>query len=108
MEPFIYLPPFPFVFCSHCKLGFVKSEVYNHLKVKHGHLSRSQIKSIRNEVAAVPGMANDQHGLKNWEPPPPTIQPIPYIQPPQDDRLGCNLCPYVVGEVRRMQEHCRK
>jgi hypothetical protein len=65
MEPFVYLPPFPFVFCSHYKLGFMISEVYNHLKVKYGHLLRSQMKSIKNEVAAVPGVARDQYGLKN-------------------------------------------
>ncbi|EMT67217.1 Putative ATP-dependent DNA helicase Q1, partial [Fusarium odoratissimum] len=107
MEPFIHLPPFPFVFCSHCKIGFVISEVYNHLKIKHSHLSRSQMKSIKKEVAAIPGIAKDQHELKDWEPPPPTVQPISYIQPPQKNKLGCNRCPYVVGEVRRMQEHCR-
>jgi hypothetical protein len=40
-------------------MGFVLSEVYNHIKAKHSHLLRDQMKSIKNEVAAVPGVAWD-------------------------------------------------
>ncbi|KAJ3519961.1 hypothetical protein NM208_g13919 [Fusarium decemcellulare] len=107
MEPFVYSAEYPFAICKRCRVGLVASEIMNHLKNKHGHFDRQERQRIKKAVAACKGVSEDQHGLRGWVLPPPTISPNPYIEPPRQDGLGCNDCAYVVREVRRMQEHCR-
>lgn len=106
MEPFIHLPEYPFIICRKCRIGLVASEVIGHAK-RHAEISRQQAQLIRDTVKAIPGVAKDQAGLQHWPLPNPNHEPIPYIEPPAQGMLGCNTCPYVVREVRRMQEHCR-
>lgn len=108
IEPFMHLPEYPFVFCKTCKSGFVASEVLNHLKNKHGHISRKDMQRIKQTIAACMGVARDQAELRGWASPPPTIRPNPHIQPPQEDGLGCNDCPYVVRDMQQMQKHYRE
>ncbi|KAH7464122.1 hypothetical protein FOMA001_g17995 [Fusarium oxysporum f. sp. matthiolae] len=105
MDPFVYLPEYPFIFCSECKVGFVVSEVLGHLKANHGNITRQKMKSIRQEVASIQGIAKDQAELKGWAPPPSTTQPNIYIGPPHKDGLGCDRCSYVVRDMQRMQKH---
>ncbi|KAF4473075.1 ATP-dependent DNA helicase Q1 [Fusarium albosuccineum] len=107
MEPFVHSPEYPFVICKRCKVGFVTSEVVNHLKTKHGHIDKKERQRIKQAVAACDGVSKDQAELRGWVLPPPTIGPNPYIKAPQQDGLGCNHCIYVVREVRRIREHCR-
>ncbi|KAG8664108.1 uncharacterized protein FPOAC1_014077 [Fusarium poae] len=107
MEPFIYLPEYPFAFCTQCRIGFVASEIVHHIKVKHSTKTRQETKRIAQKVAAIPGIAKNQDDLKNWILPPPTIQINPYIQAPRDDGLGCSHCQYVVRDKQQMQKHGR-
>ncbi|KAF6525709.1 hypothetical protein HZS61_011504 [Fusarium oxysporum f. sp. conglutinans] len=93
MEPFVHLPEYPFAICQKCKVGFITSEVANHLKRKHGNISQKERQRIKQAVATCEGVAKDQAELQGWILPPPTISPNPYIKPPQEDGLGCDDCP---------------
>ncbi|RKK74751.1 hypothetical protein BFJ71_g17220, partial [Fusarium oxysporum] len=108
MEPFVHLPEYPFAICQKCKVGFITSEVANHLKRKHGNISQKERQRIKQAVATCEGVAKDQAELQGWILPPPTISPNPYIKPPQEDGLGCDDCPYVVRDIQQMQKHHRE
>jgi hypothetical protein len=107
MEPFVHLAEYPFVICTICKIGIVANEVVQHTK-RHGHISRQKAKSINQTVQAIPDMIKDQAGLQQWTFPGPDMEPIPHIEAPMQDGLGCNSCPYIVRDKRQMQKHCRQ
>jgi Orsellinic acid/F9775 biosynthesis cluster protein D len=106
MEPFVHVPECPFVICKRCKIGLVANEVINHVK-RHADISCQRGSAIDQMAKDMPDIAKDQAGLQQWKLPAPDIDPIPYIEPPVQDGLGCNACPYVVRDVRQMQRHCR-
>ncbi|KAH8646439.1 hypothetical protein BGZ61DRAFT_501311 [Ilyonectria robusta] len=108
MEPFIYLPEYPFVICQACRVACVGNEVTRHITSKHaGSPASVKLKEIQAAVEVIPGIIRNQKELKDWLVPPPTTAPIPHIPPPKEDGLGCNQCPYVARQIKRMQQHCR-
>ncbi|KAH7187128.1 hypothetical protein DER44DRAFT_845096 [Fusarium oxysporum] len=107
MEPFICSPEYPFAICKKCKVGFVASEIGNHLNRKHGNISRKEKQRIIQAIAAHASIAKNQDEVKGWLLPPPSINPHEFIKPPRYDGLGCNHCIYVVRDMRRMKKHQR-
>ncbi|KAK5989588.1 hypothetical protein PT974_01671 [Cladobotryum mycophilum] len=65
-------------------------------------------KQITQAVGDIQDIIQDQAQLKDFEYPPPIVEPIPFIQQPKDDGLRCVECGRVYRQVRRIQEHCRK
>jgi hypothetical protein len=109
MLPFIKLTEFPFVICTVCRYAYVTKEVEPHLKKHHKGIKAAARREIAQQVEDLPGMIEDRRGLLTWQKPPPTTDPIPHIQPPVADNLGCSEegCLFVVGTPRGMQEHYR-
>lgn len=64
-------------------------------------------KAIIDTVQQIPGLIQDQAQLAQYTLP-DRQRAIPHIQAPKQDGLRCKACPYVVREVRRMQQHCRE
>ncbi|KAH7116672.1 hypothetical protein B0J13DRAFT_653302 [Dactylonectria estremocensis] len=107
MEPFIHITEFPIVICKVCKFGCVANEVQGHIERKHTTITEEKANSIIKTVNEITGLIHSQAGLCNFPFPPPTIDPIPYIEPPKTNGLQCHTCDYVVRNVRKMQQHCR-
>ncbi|KJZ69024.1 hypothetical protein HIM_11583 [Hirsutella minnesotensis 3608] len=107
MDPFVYLPQFPFVICKSCQFACVGREVNRHLRERHPSVPASERSRIVQAVQAVPGVIQDQRGLREFQFPAPDIEAIPYIQPPKEDGLRCNQCGFVTRAWRWMRDHCR-
>ncbi|KAH7186847.1 hypothetical protein DER44DRAFT_754195 [Fusarium oxysporum] len=58
-------------------------------------------------ILEIPNIIKDVVGLEHWQFPPPDTEPIPYLEPPLQGGLGCNSCPYIGRDLRRMREHYR-
>jgi superfamily II DNA helicase RecQ len=110
MDPFVKLPEFPFVICRICRFAYVANEIEPHLKKHHKGIEAAARREIANQVQNIAGIIENQRGLSTWPKPPPTIDPIPFIQVPATDKLGCSEegCLYVTGTARGMQGHYRR
>ncbi|PON20110.1 hypothetical protein TGAM01_v211033 [Trichoderma gamsii] len=107
MDPFVYLPEYPFVICSVCKFACVANEVAAHLQQQHIPATAAEVRRISDVVKAIPGIIKTQEELRQWSVPPPTTPPIPIIPPPEPDGLGCNECPYVARTPKTIRAHYR-
>ncbi|KJZ71002.1 hypothetical protein HIM_09613 [Hirsutella minnesotensis 3608] len=109
ISPFVYSSQLNLVVCIDCKVAIVAMEAKGHLNhLRHRRIfAPSQRNDILDRILSIPDIIKDQAELQQRVPPLPSTNPIPYIKPPMHDGLGCNQCPYVVRDIRRMQEHCR-
>ncbi|KAI8682258.1 hypothetical protein NCS56_00348100 [Fusarium sp. Ph1] len=109
IEPFVYLPEYPFPICRVCKYACVAEEVLSHLTNQHGAIvSKKRAKRISRAIGAKPGVIRNQKELREWTPPPPMISRVPIITEPKEDGLACQSCQYVVREERRIKKHYRE
>ncbi|KAK3935637.1 hypothetical protein QBC46DRAFT_461975 [Diplogelasinospora grovesii] len=108
MEPFVHVREYPFVICKTCQFACVTDEVAGHLRRWHDSIQASERAEISQAVQQIPGTIRDQFGLRAFQFPPPSVQPVPFIIPPEPDGLRCAECPFVTRNVRGMQGHCRK
>jgi len=108
MDSFVKIPDYPFVICKSCQYSCVADEVKSHLKRQHGMKSPSERARISEAVRLIPNIIRDQAGLREFQLPPPTVDPIPFIEAPQSDGLRCRQCPYVSRTVQRIREHCQR
>lgn len=108
--PFVHLPRLNVVVCTHCKTAILADEVKTHLRQpRHRRsLTPKQRQEVSISILDIPNILTNQDDLVEWAFPSPDTEPIPYIEPPLGDGLGCNECGYVVRDLGRMQEHCRK
>ncbi|KAH8669335.1 hypothetical protein BGZ61DRAFT_498117 [Ilyonectria robusta] len=104
-KPFIYVPEYPFVIYKPYQIAVVSNEVVRHMKAQHA--ADNKAKYIHNIIKAIPGIISNQEELKQWSVPPPTTAPIPWLPPPKPDGLGCDECPYVARQLRRIKQHYR-
>src|SRR3569833_206510 len=108
IEPFVYLADFPFIICKLCKIACVANEISTHLMKQYAAIPSSQRYTIVQAIDTIPGIIRDQSGLRRFQFPPPTIDPILFIAPPEEDGLRCNECGYITRTVQWIQRHCRE
>jgi hypothetical protein len=108
--PFVHLTGLDLLVCTQCKCAVLAAELKTHLlNSRHRRrFSKEERKSMEARVLNIPYIIKDQEALRQWAYPIPTSSPIPFLNPPIKEGLGCNTCLYVVREVRRMQQHCRQ
>ena len=99
MELFIKLPKFLFIICKNCRFAYVANDIDPHIKLHHKGIGAPARKAIVQQVGSIPGIIKKQEELLRWPKPPPTTNPIPFIQPPSPDKLGYNEdgCLYVTS-----------
>ncbi|KAJ3469903.1 hypothetical protein MRS44_000002 [Fusarium solani] len=79
------------------------------MKQYHRSIRVAERNEITKAIQSDPDVIQTPAELATWPTPPPTTDPIPFIHPPQSDKLGCGEegCLYVVGSERAMQNHYR-
>ncbi|KAI8648166.1 hypothetical protein NCS57_01484400 [Fusarium keratoplasticum] len=109
MEPFIKLPEFPLIICKTCHYAYIGKHIEQHMKQYHRSIRVAERNEITKAIQSDPDVIQTPAELATWPTPPPTTDPIPFIHPPQSDKLGCGEegCLYVVGSERAMQNHYR-
>ncbi|KAK4206214.1 hypothetical protein QBC37DRAFT_445140 [Rhypophila decipiens] len=108
MEPFVYLPEYPFVICHTCRYACVANEVNTHLRKQHTEIKPSERSRIARLVEEIPGIIPNQAGLCGFSYPPATTEPIPFIAAPEIDGIRCDECGFATRTVRGIQGHCRE
>ncbi|RTE68021.1 hypothetical protein BHE90_017602 [Fusarium euwallaceae] len=104
---FVHLPEYPFVICETCKFGCVAKEADSHLREQH-NIPAPARRVIIQAIQAIPGIIQDQAGLRDFQFPAPTTKPVPFIAPARDDGIGCDRCPFVIRTVQGIQKHYRE
>ncbi|KAH7129647.1 hypothetical protein B0J13DRAFT_645690 [Dactylonectria estremocensis] len=89
MDPFVYIPEFPIIICKIYKFGCVANEVRSYIQRKHIAIPEEKANTIIKTA-----------GLSDFPFPLPTINPIPYIEPPETNGLRCHTCDYIVRSKR--------
>lgn len=107
--PFVHLAQLDLVVCTQCMCGVLAAHVNSHLlHSRHRrNFTQKQRHNIKTQILNIPGIIKDQTSLLQWTLPSPDTDPIPYIKPPMSDGLGCNICLYVVRNIRGILEHYR-
>lgn len=86
-------------------------EVNSHLRGSPRHrwnFTRKQRQDMTSQIFNLPGILKDQNDLKNFEPPSADTTLIPFVEPPKEDGLACQQCPYVARQLHSIQKHCRE
>lgn len=108
MDPFVYLPAFRLIVCQRCGFACVTDETATHLQTRHPEIPPVERYRIVSVVQRINKTIRNQRELENFQYPPPTTEPIQFIEPPRDDGLGCLSCPYIACQIQKIQAHCRK
>lgn len=85
--------------CCECKFAVVMAEVVTDLRHERHRLmlTPAQRRAIWSSMQQVAGVIQDQTELQRFQYPPPTTGPIPFIQAPMEDGMGCKQCGAVTG-----------
>ena len=106
-SPFVHLPELHVVVCTICQYAVLADHVFQHLNgpVHKGQFSSQIRRSISAQIKTLPGVLISDVDLKSYKLPGPDTLPIPYIQPPRPDGIGCRYCPYVCCTLAGMKAH---
>ncbi|KAL6405826.1 hypothetical protein AUP68_10965 [Ilyonectria robusta] len=107
MEPFVYLERYRVVICKKCGFACVSNEVPTHLRIRHRDITPTNRNKAAKNIERIPGIIKSQSELADFQFPPLTASPIPFLSPPQPDGLKCRKCPYIARQVQKIQAHCR-
>ncbi|KAI7771118.1 hypothetical protein LZL87_013445 [Fusarium oxysporum] len=108
--PFVHLVELNLVICLDCKTAVLARQVKTHLvdPLHRQHFTLKERQDISNQILEIPNIIKDADDLQNWKFPSPDAEPIPYLEPPLHGGLGCNSCPYIGRDLRRIREHYRR
>jgi hypothetical protein len=116
MDQFIHLPEFRVIICKKCQYAVLPSEINNHFTNTPNHgLSKESRRLISKQVGRVEGLIQNKQTLNQvqFKYPPPNTTPIPGLEKPKTDGLGCTFmkegkkCPFVSRFEQPIREHCR-
>ena len=107
MEPFVYIDDYLLLVCTECQFACLGDEITTHLRTRHRDIGPEQRQQITKAVQQIPQLLHRQADLASLQYPKPEGPAIAQLATPQTDGFGCQQCPYVARQVRRMQEHCR-
>ena len=103
------MPEFRIAVCKTCKFACVADESTTHLRTRHGaSMKVDHRKAVAKAIGEIPGIIRSQDELRDFQYPPPTTEPIPFLDAPQADGLRCNACGFIIRTIEGMQRHCRK
>lgn len=83
MDPFVYLPVYRLVVCQRCGFACVADETITHLQTRHPEIPSVERKRIVGIVQRINKIIRSQRDLKDFQYPPPTTEPIPFLEPPR-------------------------
>jgi hypothetical protein len=108
--PFVHLVELNLVICLDCKTAVLARQVKTHLvdPLHRQHFTLKERRGISNQILEIPNIVKDADDLQSWKFPSPDAEPIPYLEPPLHGGLGCNSCPHIGRDLRRVREHYRK
>ena len=106
MEPFIYLEQYLLVICTECIFACLGDKIPTHLHTRHRDIGRERRQEIIEAVRQIPRLLRRQADLANLQVPDPEGPAIAQLAAPRTDGLGREQCPYVIRQVRKMQDHC--
>ncbi|SPJ82463.1 uncharacterized protein FTOL_09868 [Fusarium torulosum] len=108
--PFVHVVELNLVICLDCKTAILAKQVKAHLvdPLHRQHLTLKERRNISNQILEIPNILKDTDDLQHWKFPPPEAEPIPYLEPPLHNGLGCNSCRYIGRDLRRIREHYRQ
>ncbi|KAL3595891.1 hypothetical protein FPOAC2_10261 [Fusarium poae] len=108
--PFVHFAELNLVICLDCKTAVLARQVKTHLvdPLHRQHFTLKERRNISNQILEIPSIIKDVDDLQNWKFPSPDTEPIPYLEPPLHGGLGCNSCPHIGRDLRRIREHYRK
>ncbi|KAG6996471.1 hypothetical protein FocnCong_v014856 [Fusarium oxysporum f. sp. conglutinans] len=108
--PFVHIVELNLVICLDCKTAILAKQVKAHLvdPLHRQHLTLKERRNISNQILEIPNILKDTDDLQHWKFPPPEAEPIPYLEPPLHNGLGCNSCRYIGRDLRRIREHYRQ
>jgi hypothetical protein len=108
--PFVHLAELNLVICLDCKTAVLARQVKIHLvdPLHRQHFTLKERRDISDQILEIPNIIKDADDLQNWKFPSPDVEPIPYLEPPLHGGLGCNSCPHIGRDLRRIREHYRR
>ncbi|WKT53603.1 Protein of unknown function DUF3505 [Fusarium oxysporum f. sp. vasinfectum] len=108
--PFVHLAKLNLVICLNCKTAVLARHVKAHLvdALHRQYFTLKERRKISNQILEIPNIIKDMDDLQHWKFPSPSAESIPYLEPPLHGGLGCNSCPHVGSDLRRIREHYRK
>ncbi|KAK2469353.1 hypothetical protein H9L39_19070 [Fusarium oxysporum f. sp. albedinis] len=108
--PFVHVVELNLVICLDCETAILARQVKAHLvdPLHRQHLTLKERRNISNQILEIPNILKDTDDLQHWKFPPPEAEPIPYLEPPLHNGLGCNSCRYIGRDLRRIREHYRQ
>jgi superfamily II DNA helicase RecQ/uncharacterized C2H2 Zn-finger protein len=108
MHSFIHLPEYPVVICKECKVAMSIEGIYTHLTgEKHKNVAPEERRRIMAKFSEIPGIIQDETGLREFQFPPPTTKAISVLQDAQTDGMRCKKCPYISRQRQGIHKHCR-
>jgi hypothetical protein len=106
LNPFIYFKSYRVLVCQTCHYGCVADEVPTHLRSRHKSMTPAARRQLAEIIDKLPGIIKNQSQLAaEFQFPPPTIPPIPELDPPQPDGRGCTICQLVFRDDQKIQQH---
>ncbi|KAL7903745.1 hypothetical protein GGI35DRAFT_492304 [Trichoderma velutinum] len=75
---------------------------------RHPEIPPAERCRIVSVVKGINKIIRRQSDLENFKFPPPTTEPIPYLEPPRSDGMKCRTYPHIACQIQKIQAHCRK
>lgn len=108
MSSFIHLPDYRIAVCKECKIGVSIEGINAHLMgKKHEKVPAKERRRIITELGQIPGIIQNQQGLRDFQFPIPSTKAIPELGEPKRDGIRCKKCSYVGRQRQGIQGHCR-
>lgn len=92
--------------CS--RFACVADETATHLQKRHSESPPAERCKIVSAVKSINKIIRRQADLENFKFPPPTIEPILYLEPPRSKSMKCRACPHIACQIQKIQAHCHE
>ncbi|EXL68003.1 hypothetical protein FOPG_15909 [Fusarium oxysporum f. sp. conglutinans race 2 54008] len=106
IHPYVILSTYRLLVCQVCGFASVADEVTTHLRTRHRDIQPDHRQDMVEKINQIPNIIRNQDELRDLPYPTNTIEPIPYLTPPEPDGLKCRACGHIVRPVQKIQKHC--
>lgn len=104
LGPFTFLHKYRTFVYRNCEFAVLVNEVSSHLVKRPQKITPTERRNIVRDTADLPDARRIQADLQGFCFPPPTIDCVPYLAPPETDGLKCHECPYIARQVQKIQK----
>lgn len=105
--PFVHLTPYRLIICTGCRVACLANEAATHLRTWHHNIPPHTRTRIISAIQQIPDIIRHQVELIDFQLPHALLEPIPFLESPRKDGLGCLQCPYISRQLQKIQAHCR-